>query len=119
MRTGATNEQLKGLIEELRKKGYSENIPLWIRIAEDLEKPTRDRRVVNLSRINRHTEKGETVIVPGKVLSSGNLEHSITIAAWKFSGQALEKIKKANAKALLIADVMKESHKGRKMRIIG
>ncbi len=119
MRTGTTNEQLKGLIDELRKKSYSENIPLWLRIAEDLEKPTRQRRAVNLSRINRYAEAGETVIVPGKVLSTGNLDRSLTIAAFKFSGQALEKIKKANAKALYIADIIKESPKGKKMRIIG
>ncbi|MBI3033527.1 50S ribosomal protein L18e, partial [Candidatus Woesearchaeota archaeon] len=36
MRTGPTNEQLKQLITELKKKAYSDNIMLWRRIADDL-----------------------------------------------------------------------------------
>ncbi len=119
MRTGTQDTQLKGLIDSLRKKSYSENTPLWLRIAEDLEKPTRQRRVVNLSRINRYAEAGETIIVPGKVLSAGSLDHSCTIAAFKFSDEALQKIKKANGKALYIADIMKDSAKGKKIRILG
>ncbi len=119
MKTGPTNEELKSLIDELRKKAYSENIMLWRRIAEDLSKPTRQRRAVNLSRINRYTKADETVIVPGKVLSSGELDHSITIAAWQFSGQAREKIEGNKSKALSINELMKENIKGKKIRIIG
>ncbi len=119
MRTGPTNDQLKGLIEELRKKAYSGNAMLWKRIASDLEKPTRQRRCVNLSRINRHTKTGEIIIVPGKVLSAGNLDKSITIAAWQFSRQAVEKIARANAKAVSIAELMSTNPDGKNVRIIG
>ncbi|MBI2142415.1 50S ribosomal protein L18e [Candidatus Woesearchaeota archaeon] len=121
MRTGPTNEQLKGLITELRKKAYSDsgNIMLWRRIAADLERPSRNRRAVNLSRISRYTKSGETVIVPGKVLSSGMLDKSITIAAWQFSQQAVDKIAKANAKALSISELMQMNPEGKNVRIIG
>ena len=121
MRTGPTNEQLKGLITELKKKAYSDsgNIMLWRRIASDLEKSSRNRRSVNLSRISRYTKSGETVIVPGKVLSTGILDKSITIAAWQFSRQAVDKIVKANAKALSIAELMQMNPEGKGVRIIG
>ena len=119
MRSGPTNEQLQGLIKDLRKKAYSDNAMLWKRIASDLERPTRNRRAVNLSRINRYSCSGEVVIVPGKVLSAGNLEKSITIAAWQFSGQAVEKITKSNSKAVTIADLMKSHPDGKNVRIIG
>ena len=119
MRTGPTNQELKSLIEELRKKAYVDNSMIWRRIAEDLSKPARQRRIVNLSRINRYTKPNETVIVPGKVLSSGDLDHSITIAAWQFSDQAKKKIEKASSKAILIKDIMKEDIKGKKVKIIG
>ncbi|MBI3052161.1 50S ribosomal protein L18e [Candidatus Woesearchaeota archaeon] len=118
MRTGPTNEQLRRLIEELRKKAYAEKAMLWKRIAADLEKPTRNRRAVNLSRINRHAAEGETVVVPGKVLSSGVLEKPVTIAAWSFSRQAEEKISRANAKSMTIAELMSSSD-GKNVRIIG
>ena len=107
------------MINKLRKKAYVDNAMLWRRVADDLSKPTRQRRTVNLSRINRYTKPDETIIVPGKVLSSGDLNHSLTIAAWKFSEQAKRKIKGANAKAISIEEMMKENIKGKRVRIIG
>ncbi len=119
MRTGPTNINLSNLIGELRKKAYADNIPLFERIAEDLEKSTRQRREVNLSKISRYAKKGELVVVPGKVLATGELNQSVTIAAWKFSVQALDKISKANAKAITFNDLMKSGVKGAPVRIIG
>ncbi len=89
-RTGPTNIHLKELIIELKKNSISHNSNLWKRIAKELSKPTRVRRIVNLSRINRHTKENENIIVPGKVLASGDLDHKLTIAAWQFSEQALD-----------------------------
>ncbi len=112
-------EELKELVQELKKKSATDKTKIWKRIAVDLGKPTRRMRSVNLSRINEHTKKDETIVVPGKVLGGGELEHPITISAWKFSKQAEEKIKKVNGKIINLHDLMKESSKGKKMRIIG
>jgi large subunit ribosomal protein L18e len=119
MRTGPTNTQLVNLISALKQKGYTDKSALWKRIASDLEKPSRQRREINLSRINRYTKENETVIVPGKVLASGGLDHKLTIAAWQFSKQALEKIAEANSKAVTITELMNESPKNKMIRIIG
>ena len=119
VRTGPSNPMMQSLIQELRKTGSEQNIGLWKRVADDLEKPTRQRRVVNLSRINRYTKENETIVVPGKVLGSGILGHKLTIAAFSFSSGALEKINQANAKAITIHDLMKEPVKGKRVRIIG
>lgn len=118
-RTGPTNPNLRELITDLKRLSSEQNIKLWQRIAQDLEKPTRQRRAVNLSRINRFTKENETIIVPGKVLGSGLLAHKLTIAANSFSLGALEKINKVNAKAIHISELMKESIKGKRIRIIG
>lgn len=118
-RTGPTNIHLKELIIELKKNSVSHKSGFWKRIAEELTKPTRQRRIVNLSRINRHTKENENIIVPGKVLASGDLDHKLTIAAWQFSEQALDKIKKADSKAVLITELVKENPKGKGIRIIG
>ncbi len=117
-RTGPTNPNLKELIQELKKLASQQNIKLWKRIALDLEKPTRQRRVVNISRINRYTKKDENVVIPGKVLGSGVLDHPVTVAAWKFSEQAKEKINKIG-KAIYIQDLMKQGIKDKGVRIIG
>jgi large subunit ribosomal protein L18e len=117
-RTGPTNQNMKKLIADLRSLGTKEKVKLWKRIAKELEKPTRNRREVNIERINRATKKDETIIVPGKVLSKGELEHNVNVAAWKFSEAAKQKISKAG-KAISIQDLIKENPKGKKVRIIG
>tara|TARA_B100000315_G_C14587195_1_gene593675 strand:- start:1698 stop:2063 length:366 start_codon:yes stop_codon:yes gene_type:complete len=118
-RTGPSNPILKNLIVELLKKASSDNIPLFKRVAHDLLKASRQRRIVNLSRINRNTKENETIIVPGKVLGDGLLDHKVTIAAYQFSEHALEKITQSNAKAISIQELMKEDIKGKRVRIIG
>ena len=114
-----TNEHLVNLIQELKKKAIESDVKLFKRIAVDLEKSTRAQRVVNLSRINRYTKENEVIIVPGKVLGSGELDHALTIAAYKFSSSALDKINDSKSKAITITELMKDSIKGKKVRIIG
>ena len=104
---------------KLKKTSSEQSIKLWKRVASDLEKPTRKRRVVYLSRINRHTKENETIVVPGKVLGAGILNHKLTIAAYGFSNGALEKLKESNSKAMKIDELIKEPIKGKKIRIIG
>ena len=114
-----TNEHLVSLIQELKKKAIETDTKLFKRIALDLEKPTRNHRAVNLSRINHFTKENEFIVVPGKVLGSGDLEHPLTIAAYKFSSSALDKINESKSKAITINDLMKDPIKGKRVRIIG
>lgn len=116
-RTGPTNEYLQSLIVELRKKSYEHKSPIWMRLAEELNRPTRQRRAVNLYAINKFTKDKETIVVPGKVLAVGELDHAVNVAAWAFSHGALEKIKK-NGKVMSINELIKESPKGKGIRII-
>ena len=116
-RTGPTNPQLKALLEEIQQHYITTKKPFWKRMYKELNRPTRLRRKVNISRINRYTKSGETVVVPGKVLSEGELNHTVTVAAWQFSEKAEEKIKKAKGNAISISDLMKM--KTRKVKIIG
>ncbi|MBS1267058.1 MAG: 50S ribosomal protein L18e [Candidatus Woesearchaeota archaeon] len=114
-----TNVNLQKLIQKLKTESIKNNQSIWKRIASDLEKPSRKRRVVNLSRINRFTQEGEIIVVPGKVLGSGDLNHKLTIAAWRFSDTAKDKISKNKSKAISIFQLMKSDIKGKKVRIIG
>jgi len=118
-RTGPTNPLLKNVIMELKKRSNEQSVNLWKRIAKDLEKSTRQRRIVNLSRINRYTKENDTIIVPGKVLASGYLNHKLTISAYQYSDQAKNKIEKAGARIIPLLEISKEKPNGKKIRIIG
>ena len=118
-RSGPTNSVLVQLIQSLRKESASSQAALWKRVADDLEKPTRQRRVVNISRLARHTKPNETIVVPGKVLGSGNLPHNIIVAALDFSTGAKEQITQAKGKAITITELLKQKPKAQDVRILG
>ena len=118
-RTGPTNPELQGLISELRKRGIEQDANLWGRIALDLERPTRQRRIVNLSKISRFSEENDIVVIPGKVLGAGSLSHKITVSAFQFSNGAKEKIEEAGGKVITLLDLSKNAPKGKSIKIIG
>ncbi len=113
-----TNPRIVRLIGDLKAASRETGAPLWRDIARRLEKPSRNYAAVNLSKINRHTQSNDTVIVAGKVLATGDLEHSVTVAAFNFSGQALSKIQAAGGKCLTIERLMTLHPKGSGIKIL-
>lgn len=113
-RTGSDNPNLVNLIQDLKKLSLDQKVNIWKRIAEDLERPTRNRREVNLDRLNRHTKANELVVVPGKVLGSGEINHKLKVAAFTFSKSASEKLDN-----MTIRQLMKDNPKGKGVRILG
>ena len=117
-RSEKTNPRLIRLIGDLKTASRESSAPLWRDIAKRLEKPGRNYAAVNLSKINRHTKSNDTVLVAGKVLATGDLEHSVTIAALNFSGQAMSKILGAGGKCLTIEKLVQEHPKGSGIKIL-
>ncbi len=118
-RTGPTNVHLQELIVALKKEAITSQAPLWKRLAEELESSTRQRRVVNLYKISKYARDNETIVVPGKVLATGDLTKKLSVAAWSFSSSAKEKIQKAKGEALGIGELLKRNPKVQSLRIMG
>lgn len=114
-----TNPELISLIKFLKKAARENNAEIWRDIAEKLSASRRRRLAVNLSRINRYTEKGTFVAVPGKVLGTGNLDHQVKVAAFSFSEKAREKIKRKRGSCLTFYQLVKKNPKGSNVKIIG
>jgi len=88
-----SNEEIIQLVNLLKKQPA----PLWKTVAKLITKPSRKQVAVNIEKINKMSKGDAVVIVPGKILSKGNLENNITIVALKFSEAARQKLaKKAN-----------------------
>lgn len=112
------NEALATLIVSLKTLAIEQKVNLWKRIATDLEKPSRQRRIINIYKLNQNSKDGETIIVPGKVLGVGELDHKVNVAALSFSTEAEEKIAK-NGTCMSIEELMKKDPKGSRIRILG
>ena len=115
IKTKATNQILKKLAYDLVKFSNKNDALIWKRVAKELSRPARQRRSVNLSRINKYSKANDTVLVLGKVLGTGELDHKVTIAAFEFSEAAKKKIDNA----LTIQELMKKNPKGSKVILIG
>jgi len=113
------NPMLINLIHELKKQSNQKNKIIWKDIALRLEKPARNWPVVNLDHISKYTQEKETALIPGKVLSDGQLTKKINIAAWSFSQKAIEKIKQSGGKTMTITELMKNNPEGKNIRILG
>ncbi len=113
-----TNPILRGLIRKLRKKSKELEVDIWDDLAERLNSSNRARAEVNISQLNRNTEEGETVVVPGKVLGSGKLDHSISVAAFNFSNRAQRRIQDAGGELLSIEQLLDKNPEGSNISIM-
>jgi len=107
------------LIQQLEDTAKRQQSGLWSAVAKKLGRSRRKRSEVNLSKINKYTLKGDVVIVPGKVLGDGNIEHQVDVAAYRFTQSAEKKIAEAGGRVLKIIELAKTNPKGSKIKILG
>jgi len=113
-----TNPELIQLITLLKKEGREKQAGIWLDIAEYLSKTRNQRISVNLSRINRNTKRADTVVVPGKILGSGSINHAVTVASFGVSEKAKAKLTAAKAKYVSIPELLAKNPKGTNIKII-
>jgi len=113
-----TNPELLSVVRSLRRRARDSDAPIWRDVADYLSCSRRRRVAVNLSRLNRYTRAKETVVVPGKVLAAGNLDHPVSVAAFSFSSQARLKIARAKGKCLSILELLDANPQGSNVKIM-
>jgi large subunit ribosomal protein L18e len=90
----------------------------WIKICQDLLVSKRKRMNVNLEKINKESKDGDIIIIPGKVLSQGEINKKIKIVAFNYSENAKEKLSKAKIDYLYIIDEIKKNPKMQGVKIL-
>ena len=104
------------IIKKLKKGG---NAKIYKTAAEELSRVRKNRREVNIRKINEITKEGDCVLVPGKVLCSGLLDHKVEIAAFSFTEGARERIGESGSVAMTIDELMEKNPSGANVRLIG
>ncbi len=90
----------------------------WKSIAQAVSGSVRKYPSVNLREIDNQSSEGDTIIVPGKVLGSGNISKKIKICALRFSSTAVDKIDKIKAQRELLIEEVKKNPKAQGVKII-
>lgn len=91
---------------------------VWREIARRLESPSKNYAEVNISKINRYALEGDTILIPGKVLGSGVIEHPVVVAALTFSSAAAEKIGQAQGRCISIEELIEQNPQGSRVKIL-
>lgn len=90
----------------------------WIEVAGMLATPRTNQVEVNLDIINKSAKEGEILVVPGKVLSTGEINKKIHLVAFSFSEKAKEKLLKSGSKISSIIDEIHKNPQGKGIRIL-
>ena len=81
----------------------------WIKIAEILSGPRKNRTNLNLEEIDKKVKEEEVVVIPGKILSQGSVNKKIKIIALNFSDKAKEKLLKSKCEISSIIEEIKKN----------
>ena len=87
------NENRLKLGYDLKRHSKMSKKDIWSDASEAILASRKNRPEVNVSDISRNSKEGSKVIVPGKVLGVGEINHKVTVAAFAFSKEARAKIK--------------------------
>jgi len=91
------------LVASLEKTSRKTKKKIWKDLAERIEKPTRNNTVINVDKLDKLANqfKGKVLVVPGKVLSQGEINTKAKVVAISASARAIEKISEKGEFVLL------------------
>ncbi len=113
-----TNKVLFDTIRDLKKVSSKTGVNVFKAVAEKLSSPASQRSEVNLYKIDKYVADGETVIIPGKLLSAGIITKKATVVAFSASEQAIKKLEAVGGKFIEIRDYISKKP-DTKIRILG
>lgn len=90
----------------------------WQDVASVLSYPRRKRIEKNIGEISEQSKVGEIVIIPGKVLSMGEIDKKIKVGALYFSEKAKEKLNKAGCETLSIHEEIKKNPEAKGIKVL-
>lgn len=103
------------LVETIKLANKHSN---WKVVAEILSGPRKNRINLNLNELNKKIDENKKVVVIGKVLSQGEIEKKIKIAALGFSEKAKDKLLKAGCEVSLISEEIKKNPEAKDIEVI-
>jgi large subunit ribosomal protein L18e len=113
------NTLVDNTIWTLRKAAKKNKAPIWKDLESRVSGPRSNRSEVNLGKLAQVTKASEVIVVPGKVLGTGNLGHKLTVCAFSISESAAKKIGDMGGKVVSLDDLIKKYPDGKGVRIIG
>jgi large subunit ribosomal protein L18e len=116
MFTNTLNDNTKSNLRKAYKRSGS---PIWKSIEKKFKSSRSNRSEVNVSKLDNITKEGDIVIVPGKVLGSGIINHKIILSSFSISVAAMKKVIDCGGEVITINELVEQYPDGKGVRIIG
>jgi large subunit ribosomal protein L18e len=107
------------MAKELKVASKKNNAPIWSRLAELALKPSSARRTINIGQIDKFVKDNDVIVVPGKILGTGNLSHKITLCSFSISTSGAKKVLQSGGKIFSLSELIKSHPTGKGVIIIG
>ena len=105
----------KELVETIIAAKKNKN---WIEVARILSGPRKNRINLNLNEVDKKIKNKETIVVPGKILSLGEITKKGIVVALDFSEKAKEKLLSSKCEISKIIDEIKKNPEAKNVEIL-
>jgi len=106
------------MIRFLKVKGRENKARIWAVAADQLSRPRRARAALNVTHVSRSTKPDSLVLIPGKLLGAGVINHRVVIGAFEYSAAAHEKIEQAGGQCMALKDFVSRYPRGSNVTIM-
>jgi len=104
---------------DLERHSKKSKQKIWSDASEAVLTSRKNRPEVNVSDISRNSKDGSKIIVPGKVLGLGAIDHKVIIGAFSFSKDARAKIKASGGSCLSVREFMDSNASVKDVLLLG
>lgn len=124
METKISQTKIKSNLKRKTNPAIIETINLarknkaWIKLARLLSSPNSNYSNLNLNEIDSKSKIGDTIVIPGKILSKGDITKKIRICALSISESAFEKLSKTKSEFVPIAEEIKKNPSAQGIKIL-
>ena len=114
------NDKIRRAGIALEKLGKKAKKAVWLDISGKIMAPVRKRAEVNVYELEElaKSNSGKILVVPGKVIASGDAKSKIEVACMNCSKSARQKIENAGGKIMTIEELCEAKPAASKMVII-
>ncbi len=113
------NEYRIKLGADLQRHSRKSKQKIWEKASEDVLSSRKNRPEVNVGEISRNSKEGSRVLVTGKVLGLGKIDHKVTVGAYAFSKDAREKIESSGGACLSLREFVDSSTSVKDVLMLG
>ncbi|MCL4344888.1 MAG: 50S ribosomal protein L18e [Candidatus Thermoplasmatota archaeon] len=113
-----TDSNVKETVEHLNAVSRENQTPLWRDIAERIAGSRRNYASINIGKISKLCNEGDTVVVPGKILGGGYVEKKLKVSALYISEKALRKMSEAGGEFIPLDAIADREPKGTNLKVM-